>query len=977
MSRRATRLNRSIAALCVLSSLWVLPAAAAEAVNLRGWDHPGFSRLVFEWPRPVEYQARIEGEDVVITFKAEGDLSLARIRGFGLSRMGAPTLSRENGQTVLRFKKKAEGGIHHYREGGKIVLDVRDAARTSASTPAPTPAPAASSGGEDAFVMAQLEALREKSAAEAKAREEARRKRAEAAAKPRQQLEAALDAASAENMTIQGKVEPLPKGVAIRYQFPAITPAAAFARGDMLILAWAGEHTVTHSNLEKATEDRVRGVQRLSVGGTTVLRFRIRPGLGVGFRRDGALWSLELKDQEILPREAIQLVRQRDPVAGVRVFAPVPEPGLPVQLTDPADNKPLILVPISSASAGMLEARHYPGGTVLRSVQGLVVKPANKTVRAQRHSNGIAFIGLEATSAELATRGYFTRDDGTVGRARLIDLPEWAGDPRIPFADRKGDLLHALSMAPAEEQQEHRWALAQFYLGNGMAADALGVLERMLQLEPDLKNAPVFRAARGVARLQMHHLNDALEDLGHPILDNEPEALLWRSLALEAAQRPEEALMAYATGADVLQLYDAEQRARFRLAAVRADMALGGGAIAKRDLEGLEKADYSAEVRAEAAYWRGVLAAKAGDRATAAAEFTVAQSLGQRRINAMAALALTEDELARKSISAQEAIDRLDRLRFAWRGDGFELSLLERLGDLYLEVKDPRSALTALRQAVNYFKPSPRTRALADKMTDVFRKLYLEGGADEMPPAQALGLYYDFRDLTPLGAEGDTMIRKLAERLVSVDLYDRAASLLEHQVKYRLEGVPQAVVAARLAMIHLMNDAPDQAIGVLRATRQRVMPDDVRMERNRVEARALLELDRADEAEAILERDTSPEAKMLLADAYWKIKDWPRHAEALKAVMPAPSARLDQDGRKLVMRAAVTAAMRSDEAGLAALRRNYGTAMKGDALGAAFDIITAPDGRGAANLGSLSDALADIDRIESFMKNYKAAFRGA
>src|SRR5690606_24230523 len=158
----------------------------------------------------------------------------------------------------------------------------------------------------------------------------------------------------------------------------------------------------------------------------------------------------------------------------------------------------------------------------------------------------------------------------------------------------------------------------------------------------------------------------------------------------------------------------------------------------------------------------------------------------------------------------------------------------------------------------------------------------------------------------------------------------------------------------------------DQAIGVLRATRQRVMPDDVRMERNRVEARALLELDRADEAEAILERDTSPEAKMLLADAYWKMKDWPRHAEALKAIMPAPSARLDQDGRKLVMRAAVTAAMRSDEAGLAALRRNYGTAMKGDALGAAFDIITAPDGRGAANLGSLSDALADIDRIESF-----------
>ena len=996
MSRRAIRLNRSVAALCVLSSLWVLPVSAADAVRIRGADHAGYSRLVFEWPRAVEYQAQVAGEEVIVTFKADGDLSAQAISRIRLGRVGTPSITRENGQTVLRFKAQPGVGIHHYRSGGKIVLDVKDSAQKTdatktgakkadaakpASPAAKTAKPqqAAQTTVEDDFLNGQLSELKATAAADAKARAEAKKRQEEADRKSRQEFERALAAASAnaDGKAIQGKVEPIGKGIALRYQFPAIVPAAAFARGDTLIIAWSGDHAITHAPMEKATGDRVRTVERLSVGGSTVLRYRIRPGLGVGFRRDGTLWSLELKDQDVLPREAIQLVRQSDPVAGVRLFAPVPEPGIPVELMDPTDNRPLILVPVSSASAGYLEASTYPGGTVLRSVQGLAVKPSNASVRAVRHANGIAFIGLEATSAELATRGYFTRDDGTVGRARLIDFPKWAGNKKIPFADRKGELLHALSMAKPAEQQEQRWQLAQFYLGNGMAADALGVLERMLQIEPDLKNAPVFRAARGVARLKLHHLNDAYEDLGHPILDNEPEALLWRSLALEAMGRPQEALEAYATGADVIQLYEAEQRAQFRLAAVRADMALGGGAIAKRDLAGLEKPQYSAEIRAEAAYWRGVLAARANDRAKAAAEFTVAQSLGGRRIDAMAALALTEDELARKSITAQDAIDRLDRLRFAWRGDDFELALLERLGELYLEVKDPRSALTALRQAVNYFKPSPRTRAIADRMTDVFRNLFLEGGADEMSPAQALGLYYDFRDLTPLGAEGDTMIRRLAERLVNVDLYDRAASLLEHQVKYRLEGVPQAVVASQLAMIHLMNDAPDEAIGVLRATRQRVMPDDVRMERNRIEARALLELGRADEAEAILERDTSAESKMLMVDVYWKAKDWTRHAEALKAVMPPAGAKLDKDGRRLVMRAAVTAAMLSDEAGLAALRRSYGAAMKGDSLGAAFDIITAPGGEGASNISNLSDALKDINRIDAFIQNYKAAFRGA
>ena len=380
MSRRAIRLNRSVAALCVLSSLWVLPVSAADAVRIRGADHAGYSRLVFEWPRAVEYQAQVAGEEVIVTFKADGDLSAQAISRIRLGRVGTPSITRENGQTVLRFKAPPGVGIHHYRSGGKIVLDVKDAAQkadaqktetkkadakkaaTAKSAPsaakAAKPQQAAQTTVEDDFLNGQLSELKATAAADAKARAEAKKRQEEADRKSRQEFERALAAASAnaDGKAIQGKVEPIGKGIALRYQFPAIVPAAAFARGDTLIIAWSGDHAITHAPMEKATGDRVRTVERLSVGGSTVLRYRIRPGLGVGFRRDGTLWSLELKDQDVLPREAIQLVRQSDPVAGVRLFAPVPEPGIPVELMDPTDNRPLILVPVSSASAGYLEA---------------------------------------------------------------------------------------------------------------------------------------------------------------------------------------------------------------------------------------------------------------------------------------------------------------------------------------------------------------------------------------------------------------------------------------------------------------------------------------------------------------------------------------------------------------------------------------------------------------------------------------------
>lgn len=954
------------------------PAWAAATVSVRGADHPGFSRLVFEWSEAVDYTATVSGDRVSVMFQADGNLNAIAIRRLKLDRVVAPSVTKDNGKTLLRFVAKPNAGLHHYRSGKQIVIDVKDSAQTAAAKAGNKPV---ANSSEDAFLRRQLAAVKEGAAADAKARAaaELEQRKVQPKETARLQLETALQTVSAKEggKVIQGKVEPIPNGVVIRYQFQNMVPAAAYARGDTLLVVWPGQHIIAHPPLETPSADRIRRVNRLTASGATILQFQVRPGLGIGLKRDGTLWTLEVKDQDVLPREGVIISRQNDPVAGVRLFAQVPEPGLPAQLVDPTDNQPLLLIPISAASAGVLEHADYPGGAVVRSIQGLAIKPKNASVQAIRHANGVALIGLEATGKQIATRGYFTREDDTVGRARLVDLAAWAGNSKVPYAERKAELLYALSMAPQASQQEARWNLARFYLANGMAADAVGVLERMVQIEPDLASAPAFRAVRGVARLKMQQFDRALEDLGHPLLDNEPEMLLWRTIALEALQRPADALAAFAAGSDVLGLYDQHQRALFRLAAVRADIAAGNGQVAARELEGLDKPEYSPPIQSEAAYWRGVLASRAGDRLKAIAEFTAAQNLGDRRISAMASLALTEDELAQKTISPEQAIDRLDRLRFAWRGDDFELSLLERLGTLYLEVGEQRNALSTMRQAANYFKPSPRTRAIADQMTAMFRKLFLEGGADSMPPAQALGLYYDFQDLTPMGADGDMIIRKMAERLVNVDLYDRAAELLEHQVKYRLEGIPQAAVAARLAMVYLMNASPDKAIAVLRATRQSVLPADVRMQRNQVEARALLDLDRADEAEVVLEGDNDPQAQLLRADIYWKQKNWPRLVQVLRTILPPPGRELSPDDRRLVMRAAVAETMLSDEAGLARLRTAYGAAMKGDALGAAFDVITSNDGAGAGNLAGLSNSLADIEKIEAFMKTYKAAFKQA
>jgi hypothetical protein len=151
-----------------------------------------------------------------------------------------------------------------------------------------------------------------------------------------------------------------------------------------------------------------------------------------------------------------------------------------------------------------------------------------------------------------------------------------------------------------------------------------------------------------------------------------------------------------------------------------------------------------------------------------------------------------------------------------------------------------------------------------------------------MPAVEALALFYDFRELTPIGRRGDEMIRRLADRLVSVDLLDQAAELLQHQVDHRLQGAARAQVAARLAVIDLMNRKPDKALAVLRSTRTADVANELRNQRLLIEARALSDVGRHDVAVDIISNMSSREAIRLRADTYWEAKRWREASEQME-----------------------------------------------------------------------------------------------
>lgn len=241
-----------------------------------------------------------------------------------------------------------------------------------------------------------------------------------------------------------------------------------------------------------------------------------------------------------------------------------------------------------------------------------------------------------------------------------------------------------------------------------------------------------------------------------------------------------------------------------------------------------------------------------------------------------------------------------------------------------------------------------------------------------MPPIEALALFYDYRELTPIGRRGDEMIRKLAERLVAVDLLDQATELLQHQVDHRLTGAARAQVATRLATIYLMNHKPDHALAALQRTRSSELSNELRDQRLLLEARALSDVGRNDVALEVIANLKGREALRLRADIEWAAKHWRVAAEQIELMLGErwrDFRPLSDSERTDVLRAAIGYTLSDEGISLARMREKYAAKMVGTPDGHAFDVVSAPIGAGSAEFQSVARRIANTDTLDAFLRD--------
>jgi hypothetical protein len=328
-------------------------------------------------------------------------------------------------------------------------------------------------------------------------------------------------------------------------------------------------------------------------------------------------------------------------------------------------------------------------------------------------------------------------------------------------------------------------------------------------------------------------------------------------------------------------------------------------------------------------------------------------------------------------IPRKDMITELETLTTVWRGDETEVEGLKLLAHLYTEDGRYRNAFHTMRTAMMAHPNSDMTRKIQDEAAVTFDSLFMAGKGDSLPPIEALGLFYDFRELTPIGRRGDEMIRKLVDRLVAVDLLDQAAELLQHQVDHRLQGAARAQVATRLAVIYLMHHKPDLALATLQSTRTTDLSNELRDQRLLLEARALSDLGRHDLALEVIANLNGREAIRLRSDILWAAKRWRQAAEQIELLYGErwrDFTPLSVNERADILRAAIGFSLAEEPISLQRFRDKYAAKMTEDADRRAFDIVSGPIGTSSSDFQNVAKTVASVDTLDAFLNDMRARY---
>jgi tetratricopeptide (TPR) repeat protein len=767
--------------------------------------------------------------------------------------------------------------------------------------------------------------------------------------------------------------------------------AAVFFHFDSL---WVVFDKSKMANLDEVLKDRtiIANAEQLTDKNSTILKFRINESKSAKVVKRGQAWIITIppKTKKFYNSLKKEIIQYNTPFSK-GIFFPLDNmPESVRNFVEPETGTYFSVLPLYDPGYGIAGSRKFVDFNLLETIQGFAVNVFSDETEVEKIRPGIEINIPRSRYKKSEKRGFQEfvdneddEDEEAGSGNETSSIVSFKKFKASSFTKHLGLINQELAKASKSQKSANYLVLAKFYFFHGMyheAAAALDMVKSDVYAKYMSKETLLLNTLGEYMKGHYRDAKKAIDKIEVKKLTEQEatEVKFWQRLLIVQIAKVGDQINYVEFSDKFLKKYPKD--IKHKAAMLDIDYSL----LHRKDnskirnlVKIVNQETENPYIKNSMSYYLGVIARRDRDPDNAIKIWKrLAKDDNDIRNSTRAKYSATELLLDLKIIDDKEAIKRLERLRLSWRGGDIEARVLRKLGELYADSKNYVEALRVWKQYVNYFTGSGDTLFMTARMSEVFIDLFMkEESKNGLTDLKALALYYEFRELTPIGAVGDKIIQQLAERMVKLDLLERAASLYAHQVDYRLRGEARVKTGMRLARIYIDDRKSQEALDLLDKLEQGKLSVDDKMAISKIRARAVAEQGRFDEALKIIRNDFSDESNALKARIFLERKDW----ENLKAVLTVKLYVKAEDAKKLtpddnidLLRLAIANYMLSDKPALERLARDF--------KGIVSDMKTInlinflAEGKDDIDFRDL-ERTAEVGTIETFFASYRKSLQ--
>lgn len=950
------------------SSAFAADDRSVSTIQVRGNDKKNYSRIVFDWgplsKSTPQYTTDKTSTRLVVTFKKDIHLSDKGFAAQNLSRVNDYKMISPN-QVEIGFDDGVN--VRHFIADNKLVVDIKGEGHAKTS---PT------SEEKPVDLAAKIET-------------------------------AAGDTISSEkNIIIDNPVVKEPplseqktdKPYQITMTSTTSIPLAVFDRNGYTWMVQGKDGIKIPPQISGDEAGTLGRFESVPAGeGVSVFRIKRQDNLSTQASGGGLVWKIKFSDapeNHTKPIAYKKIFEKNNTATDPFLIWPATAFRRMTEIKDP-DNGDLIIV-------GLVEsAADYTGGEQsfidfdsLASPIGIAISPKIDDLSVTNTDQGVVIGrvgGLKIApdkdtlmvSREKAPEK--KEDDAPKEISRIFDFKNWQIGTKQELPNNQRMMMSLMGNQTESKKAETLIGLARLALSFNYAPEALGYLELAQSLVPELDGNPEFISLVAAVETLSWKPKEAFQKFSNASLNDVGEIAYWKAFTLAKLDDWQQAAKILPDDMTVLSTYTDDIKIPFTLTLLEVALREGNIAKAKTLIDLVEPLRETMSLPHASAYdyLMGEFDRQT-NKAKEAKELWKELSTGADDLyRAKARFASTMMQLDSKEITEDKAVDSLEGLRYAWRGDDLEVAINNNLAKIYLKKGEPVKALTLMDLAQSLNPQSDQGKKIDLEMREAFKNLFKPEKIKDISPVDILILYNEFSKLIPSGAEGEALTRQLAERMATADLLPRATALLKKQVDGGLQGLEGATVAIRLATLQIMDSKPDDALVTLNKAEtllKGLLSEDVLQKQSdigllRAKAYSLKGMtDDAFAALSLLPQDD--ESLRLRADIAWRGKKWQDAADSLEQLVQNQNITLTRplsdDEADLLLNWGVALYLADNRYVLANLRERYSDAMAATTKAKKFDVVTRP------RQGSL---LADRETINSIIdettifKDFLSSFR--